>query len=114
MTLSGISEMQDEVEEWNSRQPWANDSPAVVALGLGEECGELQRAVLKMHQGIRGTEEEWMMEAEKELGDVFIKLLAIANSLGFDARGAIERRWESVRQRNWSTDRIGHGIEKGA
>lgn len=107
-----IPTMQDEVEDWNQRQPWKNDPPAVVALGLGEESGEVQRAVLKMHQGIRGTEEEWLSETEKECGDVFIKLCAIANSLGFDLQAAIEKRWAEISKRNWTTDRQGHGIEK--
>lgn len=104
--------VQADVQEWESRQPWAGDPPAIVALGLGEEAGEVQRAVLKMHQGIRGTREEWIEEARKECGDVFIKLCAVASSLGFDLGSAISERWDNVRQRNWTADKIGHGIEK--
>lgn len=107
------AELQDEIDEWNQRQPWAGDSPAVVTLGLAEESGELCRAVLKMHQQIRGTEDEWMLESEKEMGDVFIKLCCIANSLGIDLEKAIKERWTEVRKRNWSTDRTGHGLPEG-
>jgi len=107
--ITGI--MQADVHRWEQRQPWAGDPPAIVALGLGEEAGEVQRAVLKMHQGIRGTKEEWIEEARKECGDVFIKLCAVASSLGFDLGQAITERWEIVRERDWTANKIGHGIE---
>lgn len=107
-----IPQMQDDVDLWNDKQPWKDDPAVVVVVGLGEECGEVQRAVLKMHQGIRGTEQEWLDEAAKELGDVFIKMCALANSLGMDLQYAIEQRWAEISQRNFTKDRIGHGIEK--
>lgn len=107
-----IRYMQDEVDEWNQRQPWADDPPIVVVVGLGEECGEVQRAVLKMHQGIRGTEQEWRAEVEKEMGDVFIKLCALAESLDMDLETAIGMRWAEIKQRNFTKDPQGHGIEK--
>lgn len=107
-----IPRMQEQVEEWSQRQPWAGDPAIVVVVGLGEETGEVQRAVLKMHQGIRGTREEWLAEAGKEMGDVFIKLCALAESLGLDLDDCIRRRWAEISQRNFTTDRIGHGIEK--
>lgn len=105
-----IPDMQAEVWEWNSRQPWADDPPAIVALGLGEEAGEVQRAVLKQHQQIRGTHEEWQLEAKKECGDVFIKLCALAESMGFDLEDAIRQRWADVGQRNFTTDPKGQGL----
>lgn len=110
--FTGMHEFQDDVDSWNDKQPWADDPAVVVVVGLGEETGEVQRAVLKMHQGIRGTPEEWRQEAGKEMGDVFIKLCALANSLGMDLQDCIEQRWADVSQRNFTKDRIGHGIEK--
>lgn len=105
-----IPQFQDDVDTWNNKQPWRDDPPIVVVVGLGEEVGEVQRAVLKMHQGIRGTEAEWREEASKELGDVFIKCCALANAMGLDLQDCIERRWVAVSQRNFTKDRIGHGI----
>lgn len=107
-----ISDLQAQVDEWNARQPWANDPPIVVVVGLGEETGEVQRAVLKMYQGIRGTEAEWLAEAKKECGDVFIKLCNLASSLGFDLDDAITDRWAEVSKRDFVKDPQGHGIEK--
>lgn len=110
--MISIRGMQNEVDAWNSRQPWKDDPPVVVVVGLGEETGEVQRAILKMHQGIRGTEQEWRDEAAKEMGDVFIKLCALAESLGMDLEDCIAQRWDVIRQRNFTTDRQGHGIDK--
>lgn len=107
-----IPTMQDDVDMWNSRQPWRDDPPVVVVVGLGEETGEVQRAVLKMHQGIRGTKEEWIEEAAKEMGDVFIKLCQLATALDLDLEDCIRERWGEISQRNFTTDRQGHGIEK--
>lgn len=108
-----ITDMQEEVEEWNQLQPWAGDPPIVVVVGLGEETGEVQRAVLKMHQGIRGTEQEWRNEAAKEMGDVFIKLCSLAESLGMDLETCIKNRWAVIKKRNFTVDPLGHGIDKG-
>lgn len=104
--------MQQDVAEWNDKQPWADDDPAVVTLGLAEETGELCRAALKLHQVIRGTSAEWLEEIHKEAGDVFIKLCAIADVYGFDLGQVITERWLTVRERNFTKDPIGHGIEK--
>jgi NTP pyrophosphatase (non-canonical NTP hydrolase) len=106
--------MQQEVAEWNDRQPWADDPPELVTLGAAEEVGELCRASLKLKQGIRGTPEEWLDEIKKETGDVFIKLCAIADAYGFDLAVAITQRWMTVRERDWKANPIGHGIDKEA
>ncbi len=110
--MISIRGAQNEVSAWNQRQPWKDDPPVVVVVGLGEECGEVQRAILKMHQGIRGTEQEWREEAAKEMGDVFIKLCALADSLGMDLEDCIAQRWDVIRERNFTKDPQGHGIDK--
>ena len=81
-----------------------------VTLGLAEEVGEVCRAVLKADQGIRGTREEWMRELEKELGDVFIKLVDVAAIHGIDIEDAVVKRWAEIRRRDWQVNKIGHGI----
>ena len=109
MTID-IPQFQDDVDVWNGKQPWRDDPSIVVVVGLGEEVGEVQRAVLKLYQGIRGTSEEWRQEAAKELGDVFIKCCQLATSLNLDLQDCIEQRWGDISQRNFTKDRIGHGI----
>ena len=107
-----VPTMQQAVWEWRQRQPWADEPPTMTTLGLAEEVGEVCRASLKLAQGIRGTQEEWLAEIEKELGDVFIKLLDVASVYGINAEHALVRRWADIRQRNWSANPTGHGIEK--
>lgn len=104
--------------------PWAAHNfgdervlePIIAAVGLSEEVGELHRAMLKDRQGIRGTHEEWTAEQKKELGDVFIKVIEVGARLGFDMEQVLYERWQSIKQRDWRADAIGHGIgqEEGA
>ena len=90
------------------------ECPDVIALGgLTEELGELARALFKRHQGIRGTYEQWTTEAEKETGDVLLKLLDVAWRAGIDFNAAVLERWEVIRHRDWRADPQGHGIPKG-
>jgi NTP pyrophosphatase (non-canonical NTP hydrolase) len=110
MSLDGMNAFQDEVWEWRQRQPWKDEKPTATALGLAEETGEVCRAVLKHEQGIRGTSDEWEAEVAKELGDVFIKLCDVAGSFGLSLQRCIEERWNVVSQRNFTKDKVGHGI----
>jgi NTP pyrophosphatase (non-canonical NTP hydrolase) len=112
MRVSGINEFQDEVHEWRQKQPWADEPPTATCLGLAEEVGEVCRAVLKREQKIRGTDEEWEAEIAKELGDVFVKLADVANVYGLSLESCIMERWAVVSERNFTRDRVGHGIDK--
>jgi NTP pyrophosphatase (non-canonical NTP hydrolase) len=100
-----------EIWNWDSLN-FPNESRVSITLGIGEECGELQRAVLKQFQGIRGTYEEWDEEIKKEIGDIFIKLGQLAGFCGWDLDDLIEDRWYEIKQRNWIKDPKGHGITK--
>jgi NTP pyrophosphatase (non-canonical NTP hydrolase) len=104
-----VADTQREVKLWTDHN-FPGESLLSVTLGLAEEVGEVCRAVLKQHQGIRGTHEEWQEEIQKELGDVFIKLCHVATTAGIDFRGAITVRWADVRKRDWIADKTGHGI----
>jgi NTP pyrophosphatase (non-canonical NTP hydrolase) len=114
-TIDSIDRFQGEI--W----PWAvhnfgdlDECPTELAvLGVGEEAGELLRAVLKRAQGIRGTTEEWNYELAKELGDCFIKLVEIAAREGLSAAEVFSARWADVKQRDFRADRIGHGMPDG-
>lgn len=95
---------QSEVWEWaqeNFGDTSARGGDVVSAtLGLAEETGELCRAVLKQHQGIRGSWEEWQEEIGKELGDVFIKVFDVASRAGINVSEVLEKRWYTISQRN--------------
>ena len=97
-----LEKFQDEVAAWHRQQPWSEDDQVSITLGLTEEAGEVARAVLKRHQAIRGTYEEWTEEVRKELGDVLIKAAAIANKEGFLLEDVIVARWDDVRRRDFT------------
>jgi NTP pyrophosphatase (non-canonical NTP hydrolase) len=70
-------------------------------LNIGEEVGELMRAVLKSKQGIRGTPEYWAEEARKEFGDIVVSLLCFAERAGFDAESATVETLQRFREKRY-------------
>jgi len=103
---------QVEVAAWVQRNFPAVDL-GFNTLGLVEEIGEFCRALLKREQGVRGTYEEWTTEAAKELGDIMIKLLSIADATGFDLPTVTALRWNTVKERDFVNDPKGHGLPEG-
>jgi NTP pyrophosphatase (non-canonical NTP hydrolase) len=103
-----IDRLQRDVAVWLARN-FPDRNPLTAVAGTAEEVGELCRAAVKLEQGIRGTEAEWLAEIDKELGDVFIKLCDVADLYGRDLEAAIAARWETVRTRDWQADKLGHG-----
>lgn len=69
-------------------------------LAVGEEVGELQRAILKKSLGMRGSKEEWGVEIEKELADVFIALCGVARLHGVELEKVVDERFRVVRSRD--------------
>lgn len=104
-----ITTLQAQIAGWTDHN-FPLDDAVDIASGTAEEVGELCRAALKRKQRIRGTEEEWTAEIQKEVGDIFIKLCHMAAVEGFDLHDAIVARWREVRQRDWVVDPIGHGM----
>lgn len=104
-----IGMYQQEIKKWVDHNFPDEDLVCTVG-GLVEEVGEAFRAIVKMRQGIRGTEEEWMAELYKELGDIFIKLCDISSYYKWELQDVIEDRWNVVKLRDWQEDKIGHGI----
>lgn len=60
------------------------------ALGMDEEAGELCHALLKAHQGIRGTKEEHAAAMRDAVGDICIYMLDFATLCGVDVVHAID------------------------
>lgn len=100
-----------EIEVWHDHN-FPGTSIEIATLGVGEEAGELQRAVLKRVQAIRGTHEEWTAELRKECGDVLIKVIEVCGREGWDAMEVLIDRWSEVRWRDFQVDQVGHGIDK--
>lgn len=59
------------------------------AMGIAEECGELQHAVLKEWQGIR-LDQDHIREAKDACGDMIIYMMNLCSSRGWDLEDIIK------------------------
>jgi NTP pyrophosphatase (non-canonical NTP hydrolase) len=82
------------------------------ALGVCEEAGELAHAVLKMTQGIRGTEKEHLNEAADAVGDIVIYLAGLCSSLELSLQACVDEAWLQVLERDWSKNKE-TGVQDG-
>lgn len=108
--MSEMDDFQAEVGSWVARC-FPNEDPLERALVLCEEAGEVARAVLKRHQSIRGTRDEWTAELLKELGDVMICVAATAHIEGVLLSEVVTKRWTAISMRDYASDPQQHGIE---
>lgn len=108
MTL--LQTVQDEHKVWRARN-FPGDDLWVPALGAAEETGELCHAVLKMYQGIRGTEAEHKAAMEDAIGDVSLYLIDICSMLGLSFEQVVYDTWQIVKQRDWQANK-GNGVDR--
>lgn len=73
-------------------------------MGLSEELGELNHALLKQEQKIRGSYEEHEAQAIDAVGDIMIFLADLCYRRGWSLRSAVESAWMEVSQRDWVSD----------
>jgi NTP pyrophosphatase (non-canonical NTP hydrolase) len=104
-----VKQLQAEVAEWVNRNRIDN-TIETATLCVAEEAGELCRAVVKRHQGIRGSAEEWTAEIRKELADIIISASYVATLEGFDLADAVDARWQVIKERDFVRDPTGHGM----
>ena len=101
------SPTQAEVTTWlNAHLP--GRTTETQALVLAEEVGELCRAVVKRHQGIRGTHAEWTAQLRAEAADVLLTLYALASGEGFDLHTAAAEKWAQILHRDPNAHRPPH------
>jgi len=72
-----------------------------LALGVGEEAGELQHAQLKMSQGIRGDKQKHISELLDAAGDINIYLMNLLSRHNLRLSIALLGAWEEVSNRDW-------------
>lgn len=101
-----IYQYQDEVTTW-SRANFPSQDPIDPLLGITEEVGELNHAVLKQRQGIRNGSDPRATKAliEDALGDIFIFMCDFAQRNNIDLEFVIKDTWEEVSKRNWSENK---------
>lgn len=95
-----LRELQQQSKVWTSHN-FPNAQWFEPALGISEEVGELHHALLKMHQGIRGTKESHTAATKDALGDMLIYMVDLANKLDIDLQECMEETWSTVQQRDW-------------
>lgn len=81
MIITVITDLPAEIHAWHTRN-YPSETNSQLSLCLAEEFGELCRAELKQAGKIRGTWEEWQQEKYKEIGDVLISVIELANRYG--------------------------------
>lgn len=107
-----LAELQKENRVWAERNfgcvPWWQP-----LMGLSEELGELNHALLKQEQGIRGNWGEHEAKAQDAVGDMVIYLLDLCNKRGWDLERIIRDTWDGVKDRDWKKDPM-HGGQLSA
>lgn len=103
-----LRKTQEEVGIWADENfgkgPWQQP-----VMGISEEVGELNHALLKQWQGIRGTYEEHEESAKDAVGDIAIYIMNLCHRRGWDFEGIVETTWEKVGKRDWKKDKESGG-----
>lgn len=97
-----LADFQKYVTELEHERNFINQSTIDKCLLLGEEMGELFKAVRKS-EGLAIDTNSTFTEIGDELADVFIYLCAIANRKGIDMEEAFRAKEEKNKKRVWKS-----------
>ncbi len=95
-----LSDIQRYVVDLENERGFANETLTQKCLLLGEETGELFKAVRK-HVGMCVDSKSSISGPAEEIADVLILLCAVANRLGIDVETAFRDKEEINKQRKW-------------
>ena len=96
------TEFQQYVSELETERGFAHQTIIDKCLLLGEEVGELFKAVRKT-EGLAVDENSSFTEIGDELTDIFIYICAIANRKGIDLENAFRIKEEKNKKRIWKS-----------
>ena len=96
-----LKEFQQYVAELETERGFAHQTIIDKCLLLGEEVGELFKAVRKS-EGLAVDENSNFAEIGDELTDIFIYLCAIANRKGIDLEKSFREKEERNKKRTWT------------
>jgi len=97
-----LENFQNYVAELETERGFANQTVIDKCLLLGEEVGELFKAVRKS-EGLAVDSNSNFTEIGDELTDIFIYLCAIANRKGIDLEKAFREKEEKNKNRIWKS-----------
>ena len=97
----GLAEYQSYVEQLEVERGFAHQSTRDKCLLLGEELGELFKAIRKA-EGLAIDATSSVGSVAEELADVFIYLCAIANRYHIDLESAFREKEALNHQRSWA------------
>lgn len=96
-----LKTIQEYVYELKKERGFLNNSLQQECLLLGEEVGELFKAVRKQ-QNMKFDSKSTVGSIDEELADILIYLCSIANHLNIDLERALRDKEEINKQRTWN------------
>ncbi len=96
-----LAELQAYVRDLERRRGFSDQTARDKCLLLGEEVGELFRAVRRV-EGLRVDPASRRAEIGEELADLLIYLCAIANRYGVDLEAAFRAKEARNSERTWA------------
>ena len=105
-----LKKIQDEVFEYSCRNFGKPPIPIKCSiesfLGIVEEVGEVAHSILKMSEGINGTDEEHWEKIKDGIADIIIFTLDFAARNNLDAEKLVTEVWAKVKQRDYSKNKF--------
>ncbi|MGO2083585.1 MazG nucleotide pyrophosphohydrolase domain-containing protein [Vagococcus sp.] len=99
-TDKSIGQLQAELDKYIHQFKQGYFKPETQMLNLMEEVGELSREINHYYGEKKKKTGKKTQYLEEELGDVFITLLIMANSLELDLAAIYEKNMEKFRKRD--------------
>jgi NTP pyrophosphatase (non-canonical NTP hydrolase) len=96
-----LADLQSYVVELELERGFSGQSPVEKCLLLGEEVGELFKAVRKV-EGLSIDQASRVGHLAEEMADILIMLCAIANRYGVDLEQAFRDKEEVNKNRRWT------------
>ena len=97
-----LPELQKFISQLELERGWDKDTLLQKCLMLGEEVGELFRAVRKVSVGLPTDPKSPIADPAEELADILILICFIANRMGIDLEDALRMKDEENKSRHWS------------
>ncbi len=99
-----LATLQEYVAALEEERGFTNNTVPQLCLLLGEEVGELFKAIRKQ-QKMKVDSKSTVGNVDEELADILIYLCSIANRLNIDLERAFRNKEELNHQREWKSPR---------